>query len=78
MNSLYRNEARSFEIDKIPKKKSLGLAWKELGPDNIGGRVRALLIDNMNPSLYTQVECREDCGIVRMRVSHGNKHNQVI
>lgn len=39
------------KIDKIPRKKSLGLAWKELGPDNIGGRVRAILIDNLNPSL---------------------------
>lgn len=39
------------KIEKIPRKKSLGLNWKELGPDNIGGRVRAILIDSENPSL---------------------------
>ncbi len=39
------------QIASVPKKRSLGLDWKELGPDNIGGRVRALLIDNQNPNL---------------------------
>jgi hypothetical protein len=39
------------KIAKIPRKKSLGLNWKELGPDNIGGRVRAILIDNENSNL---------------------------
>lgn len=39
------------QIATIPRKKSLGLDWKELGPDNIGGRVRAILIDNENPNL---------------------------
>ena len=33
------------QITKIPARRSLGLNWKELGPDNIGGRTRAILID---------------------------------
>lgn len=28
---------------------SLGLEWSELGPDNVGGRTRAILIDKNNP-----------------------------
>ncbi len=32
-------------------KSSLGLEWTELGPDNIGGRTRAILIDKDNPNL---------------------------
>ena len=42
------------EISALRKQKSksaLGLEWKELGPDNVGGRTRALLIDKDNPSL---------------------------
>lgn len=30
------------------KKSSLGLVWEEVGPDNIGGRTRAFLIDNQD------------------------------
>lgn len=29
--------------------RSLGLTWEELGPDNVGGRTRAILIDPANP-----------------------------
>ena len=36
------------QITKIPKRRSLGLNWEELGPDNIGGRTRAILIDKSN------------------------------
>ncbi|RLD62283.1 MAG: hypothetical protein DRJ01_06380 [Bacteroidetes bacterium] len=38
-------------LRKQKSKSTLGLEWKELGPDNIGGRTRALLIDKDNPSL---------------------------
>lgn len=38
------------QITKIPARRSLGLNWKELGPDNIGGRTRAILIDQSNPN----------------------------
>ncbi len=39
------------QISRIPKRRTLGLDWQELGPDNIGGRTRTILIDNENPSL---------------------------
>lgn len=39
------------QVAKIPAKRALGLDWHEVGPDNIGGRTRALLIDNANPNL---------------------------
>lgn len=29
---------------------SLGLEWQELGPDNVGGRTRAILIDKLTPN----------------------------
>ncbi len=32
---------------------SLGLNWSELGPDNVGGRTRAILIDNRDASHQT-------------------------
>jgi len=36
---------------KLPSTKSIGLNWEEMGPNNVGGRVRALLIDNSNSSI---------------------------
>lgn len=39
------------KISMIPKRRTLGLDWKELGPDNISGRTRAILIDSENPNL---------------------------
>jgi hypothetical protein len=33
------------------KSKSLGLTWNELGPDNVGGRTRAILIDKNDPDI---------------------------
>ncbi|MCK4663059.1 MAG: T9SS type A sorting domain-containing protein [Bacteroidales bacterium] len=35
----------------LKNKASLNLEWEELGPDNIGGRTRAILIDNENHDL---------------------------
>lgn len=32
------------------KKSSLGLSWIEMGPDNVGGRTRALMVDKNNSS----------------------------
>lgn len=45
--------AQSAIINNRLKKSgnSLGLEWIEMGPNNIGGRARALLFDNQNPSL---------------------------
>lgn len=39
------------QLKSIPRKRSLGLTWEELGPNNIGGRARSILIDNENPNL---------------------------
>jgi type IX secretion system substrate protein len=46
-------KAQSAIVDKRMKKSTnaLGLEWIEMGPDNIGGRTRALLFDNENPNL---------------------------
>jgi hypothetical protein len=44
-------EVARKKISKSPSKRALGIDWKELGPDNIGGRTRAFLIDDANPSL---------------------------
>lgn len=30
---------------------SLGLTWEEMGPDNVGGRIRTILVDKQNPNL---------------------------
>ncbi len=32
------------------KTASLGMVWQEIGPDNVGGRTRAILIDNLDPT----------------------------
>lgn len=39
------------QVSSTPKKRTLGLDWKELGPDNIGGRNRSILIDSENHNL---------------------------
>jgi len=39
------------EARKFPTDKSSNLEWEEMGPNNVGGRVRALLIDNSNSSI---------------------------
>jgi photosystem II stability/assembly factor-like uncharacterized protein len=38
------------QYNQMGTAKSLGLSWTALGPDNIGGRVRALLIEKKNPN----------------------------
>ncbi|MES2592933.1 MAG: T9SS type A sorting domain-containing protein [Bacteroidota bacterium] len=43
-----REEAYQMRADRASA--SLGLEWSELGPDNVGGRTRAILIDRTNPS----------------------------
>jgi len=41
------------QVIELTKKSgnSLNMAWEELGPNNIGGRTRAILIDPTNPNL---------------------------
>ena len=47
------NQARSEVIAraKIKSKSSLGLNWIQQGPDNVGGRTRAMLIDKDNSNI---------------------------
>ncbi len=35
----------------LKNKSSLNLQWDEMGPDNVGGRTRAILVDRDNPNL---------------------------
>lgn len=43
-----------FSGNAANKNSALGLDWEEMGPDNIGGRVRAILIDRNDPQrMYT-------------------------
>ena len=44
-----RNEiaARRKQHDKA----AIGLNWTQMGPDNVGGRTRAILVDQSNPSI---------------------------
>lgn len=47
------NQARAEVIakSKMKNKSSLGLDWIPQGPDNVGGRTRALLVDKNNPNI---------------------------
>jgi len=47
-----RRKVEQFSRDQKSRRgSSLGLTWDELGPDNVGGRTRAILIDNDNSDL---------------------------
>lgn len=39
-------------IASLPSAKTPNLNWIEMGPDNVGGRTRALIVDNQNPNRY--------------------------
>lgn len=39
------------EISQLINNKSIGLIWNELGPNNVGGRTRAILVDRNNSNL---------------------------
>ena len=44
-----QNQLVAFRQQK--SNKNLGLYWKEMGPNNVGGRTRAILVDNQNDNL---------------------------
>jgi photosystem II stability/assembly factor-like uncharacterized protein len=49
----YYNDAVKYadiQLRNASRAGALGLQWEELGPDNVGGRTRALLIDKRDPS----------------------------
>ncbi len=39
------------EISQMIKSKAIGMQWDEVGPNNVGGRTRAILIDRNNSNL---------------------------
>ena len=43
-----RRQAMHMRNNAANKQQTLGLKWESLGPDNVGGRTRALLIDKNN------------------------------
>lgn len=50
----YYNAIKQADMQKQSANRSgLGLQWEELGPDNVGGRTRAVLIDKRDPSNNT-------------------------
>lgn len=40
------------ELEANYSVKAANIDWQEMGPDNIGGRTRALIVDNQNPNRY--------------------------
>lgn len=47
----YKKQSYSKEHSPNKKAAPLNLDWEELGPDNIGGRTRSIIIDKSNPDL---------------------------
>jgi len=40
------------EMEKLPASRELNLEWQQLGPDNMGGRTRAILFDKESGHIY--------------------------
>ena len=52
--SYYGNAVKQAdEMRQRGSRSGLGLQWQELGPDNVGGRTRAILIDRRDPTNNT-------------------------
>ncbi len=49
--SLLFNARKLVELMQANQTKTLGLTWEELGPNNVGGRCRAILFDRNNPTI---------------------------
>lgn len=56
--NIYTGEIEADDINRMTKaleskknNKSLGLEWQSMGPSNVGGRTRAILIYNENPNI---------------------------
>lgn len=49
----YNALAQANALKKNNSSRSLALDWQELGPDNIGGRTRAILVDKRDPQRKT-------------------------
>ena len=53
MSYLYNAIKEADEMQQHGTRSGLGLQWQELGPDNVGGRTRAILIDKRDPTHNT-------------------------
>ena len=42
-----------MQLQKVQQKRALGLDWQEMGPDNFGGHVTTVLLDNQDDSKQT-------------------------
>lgn len=54
--SYYTNavkQANAMKANNSNRAGSLNLQWEELGPDNVGGRTRAILVDKRDPTRQT-------------------------
>lgn len=49
--SMYIRTRKAVEKFSSNSKASLNLTWTDIGPDNVGGRTRAILIDKNNPNI---------------------------
>lgn len=51
VNDVYRARLKALQMrtNSANKQGGLNLVWENLGPDNVGGRTRALMIDRDNP-----------------------------
>lgn len=51
LNDIYRARLQAMQMrtNSANKRSGLNLEWENLGPDNVGGRTRALMIDRNNP-----------------------------
>ena len=50
-NQLVLNVREEVRSQPTTRSAALNIQWENIGPDNIGGRVRALLYDNSNPDV---------------------------
>ena len=46
-----RNEMLTRKKQKRNNKAPIGINWTQMGPDNVGGRTRAILVDQSNPNV---------------------------
>lgn len=51
INDIYRARTQAMQMrsNNANKQSGLNLEWENLGPDNVGGRTRAMMIDRTNP-----------------------------
>lgn len=51
VNDYYGVRKQVQSVNRRSNKSVLGFSWEHMGPDNVGGRTRAILIDKNNPNL---------------------------